>query len=97
MRKPISREEEAALPAFDDSEEAYRYFKKRYGDDFRFQGVEETGDGGKYWHCHLVLDQTVYQEGMRALSQGKPFMGLKLIESYQTVELMESGHVHIVH
>jgi len=97
MMKPISRGEEASLPSFKDAEDAYRYFRERFGRNFMFQKIEEAGDGRKYWHCHLVLDSEAYREGMRTLTEGKSLTGLDFLKSHQTVELMESGEVHIVH
>lgn len=97
MIKPISREEEANLPTFKDAEEAYRYFKNLYGKDFAFQKIENAGDGQKYWYCHLIIDRPVYEQGMRTLASMETATGLDFLKSFQTVEIMESGHVHIVH
>lgn len=99
MIKPISREEEAALPAFNGAEEAYRYFRETYGDRFAYQGIETTGNGERYWLCHLVIDRDAYLQGMRELAgESAPTIdGLRFLRSYQVFELMESGSIHIVH
>lgn len=99
MVKAISREDEARFPAFRAADDAYRYFKKAYGKDFAFQKTESTGDGDRYWLCHLIIDRDAYLQGMRELSGlGKQASdGRKLLQSYQVIELMESGSVHIVH
>ena len=97
MIKPISREEEANLPTFKDAEEGYRYFRDKYGKDFAFQKIESAGNGERYWYCHLIIDREVYEQGMRTLAGINPSLGLEFLKSYQTIEIMESGHVHIVH
>lgn len=99
MIKPISREEEARLPAFKGAEEAYRYFREVYGDRFAFQKIETIGDGERYWLCHLIIDRDVYLQGMRGLAGKSALMvdGMRFLQSYQVFELMESGSIHIVH
>lgn len=106
MGKPISREEEASLPRFNSAEEAYRHFRGVYGRDFAFLSVEKAGNGEEYWHCHLILDRAAYELGMEALmgqsarkGDGNVLRpsGIEFLRSHQTVEIMESGSVHIVH
>ena len=95
----ITREMESALPSFKSHEEAAAYFKEQYGSDFVFQSVEPIGDMNCYFYA-LVVDHGIYRKGRMLLTKGQAVtgdLGLKFIMSYQPVQIMEDGHIHIVY
>ena len=96
MAEKFTRGEEASLPGFESAEEAFAYFRQRYGKDFSFQGSQLIG-GVECWFCNLILDRETYRKGMRELRRGNPVMGLEFAMSYQPFELYGSGHVHIIY
>ena len=99
MVKPISREDETNIPAFSSHKEAASFFKETYGADFVFEGSEMVGDIICYFYS-LVSDHGAYRKGRKLLSQGQSVsgeFGMKFISSYQPVQIMENGNVHIVH
>lgn len=99
MLNPISRQEESTFPTFTSHEDAAAFFKKRYGADFIFQDSEPIGEQLCYFYA-IVINQKDYNDGRQLLSKGKPIsgeLGLKFLLSYQPVQIMEDGSVHIVH
>ena len=96
MAEKFTREEELNLPEFKSAEEAYAYFRQRFGKDFSYQGTQMVGDR-ECWFCNLILDRDVYKKGMKELRMGTPVMGLEFARSYQPFELFESGHIHIIY
>lgn len=96
MRGWISREEEAELPEFDNFEQAWKFFVKKYGGDMILESVEVI-DGVKCYFCGLVVDWENYKEMGRRLEAGEPLLGIKYIECRQPVQIFEDGRIHIVH
>ena len=92
----ISRQEEAELPAFTDHEQAKAYFREKHGDAFVVQDVEII-DGQNCYFCALIVDRETYYTGRRKLMQGHAVMGMEFPQSYQPIQIMEDGSVHIVH
>lgn len=95
MVKPISREDEASIPEFTSHHEAIKYFKEKYGPDFRY----EEYDSECHFFC-LVLDHEAFRKGRNAMAKGEPLTGdaaLSFIYSYQPIQIFENGNVHIVH
>lgn len=95
MAEKFTREQELELPSFESAEEAYTYFRSLYGKDFSYQGSQEI-DGVECWFCNLILNRSVYENGMKELRMGTPVMGLEFPMSYQPFEL-HGGHVHIIY
>lgn len=96
MAKRITRQEEAELPAFSSHKEAREWFKARYGDDFMLTGSELIGDEICYFY-NLILDRALFEAESKKLHDGVMTDGMKLINSYQSIQIMDSGNVHIVH
>ena len=92
----ISRQVEAELPAFADHEEAKAYFREKYGDAFIVQSVEEI-DGQSCYFCALIVDRETFYAGRRKLMLGNAVMGMEFLKSYQPIEIMEDGNIHIIH
>lgn len=113
LEKParkISREEEARLPGFSSHVEAREHFSRKYGASFVAIDSFPLGDKRICYEYHLVLDREAYARGMRALyklSQGEAesstssspgtTSGIQLLHSYQKIEIMDDGSVHILH
>lgn len=93
----ISRKAEAEIPEFDSHENARYYFKNKYGDSFVMANSMMVQDEKVYIY-HLILDRKNYFDGVKKL-QADGFIkdSLDFINSYQPVEIFESGRIHIVH
>ena len=97
MAEKISREAEAQIPAFKDAREAIAWFKEKYASDFILQDTEPIG--GELCHFYaLVHDWEAYMKGRKQLQmQGGHAVGLEFLLSYQPIQIMADGSVHIVH
>lgn len=96
---PISRQDESSFPEFNNHDEAAAFFKEKFGADFVLESSENVGDMICYFYA-VVTDHAVYHKGRRLLLQGQPVtgdLGLQFIQSYQPVQIMENGNVHIVY
>ena len=91
----ISRQEEATLPIFRSHEEASLYFEEEYGEKFVFEESSDTGDG-IYFFYRLITDEEAYIQGVSDLNSNG-FVGLEFLNSYQPIQIMEDGSIHIVH
>lgn len=99
MKFPISRQDESSFPDFTSHKEAASFFKEKFGSDFVFESSEIVGDMICYFYS-VVSDHGVYRKGKKLLSQGQSVSGefaMQFIASYQPVQIMENGNVHIVH
>lgn len=96
MIQKITRKAEAELPSFHSHEEAKKYFKEQYGNDFILAG-SETIMGEKCYFYYILLDRAAFEEGTRKLQAGIHDASLEYLESHQPVQIMESGSIHIVH
>lgn len=96
MNKKITRQEEAELPEFKSHTEARAWFKEKYGDDFMLTGVEPIGDQKCYFY-NLVLDRKEFNRFMEEAQQTIIVSAASFIDSYQPVQIMEDGSIHIVH
>lgn len=96
MAEKFTRDQEQALPDFENAEEAFMYFREKYGKDFSYQGTQRVGDLD-CWFCNLILSRDTYERGMKELRMGTPVMGLEFAMSYQPFELFEDGHIHIIY
>lgn len=96
--RKISREDEAHLPEFSSHAAARRYFVKIYGDNFVAVNSFLISDDRICYEYHLVLDPDAYAEGMRKLCVENGFSdGGEFLHSYQKIEIMDGGSVHILH
>lgn len=92
----ISREEEARIPQFDSHEEAREWFKARYGDAFMMTDSEYIG-GQKCYFYYLILDPEAFHKGQKEMQENGYSAGLAFMKSYQSIQIMQDGSVHIVH
>ena len=98
--KKITREAEAALPKFRSHREARLWLKLRYGDALELEESFIAGEGDDETICYrysLVLDREVYEKGIRQLVQGSMSDAGDFLASYQTIEIMLDGSVHVIH
>lgn len=93
----ITREEEAKIPSFISHDEARKWFKEKYGDNFMMTSSELI-DGQKCYFYNLILDRNVFEVGQRELKK-EGFMkdALTFLGSYQSIQIFEDGSIHIVH
>lgn len=99
MKFPISRQEEQSFPEFHSHKEAASFFKEKFGSDFVFESSELIDDMMCYFYA-VVVDHSVYHKCRRLLSDGKSVsgdLGMKFISSYQPIQIMENGNVHVVY
>ncbi|UDY80673.1 hypothetical protein [Geobacillus phage GR1] len=96
MKKWISRKEEQEIPEFKSHNEARKYFKDKYGDNFQMSDSEII-DGMKVFFYYLIIDEKAFSEGQKLLREGKPVSGLEFIGSHQPIQIYENGTIHIVH
>lgn len=100
MIKKITREEEAQIPAFQSHQEARDWFKRKYKDAFMLTDSDDTGDE-KWYFYDLILDRKKYEEGRWHIQTPpksvKTRYALDFLTSYQSIQISEQGHIHIVH
>lgn len=96
MNFPISREDEGSFPEFASYEEAKTFFTERFGSDFILQDIEDINGQQCYFHA-VVVDWEQYKIGQLQFSRGEAVTGLDYISSYQPVQIMQDGSVHVVH
>ncbi|MDN7240973.1 hypothetical protein QWY14_04185 [Planococcus sp. N028] len=91
----ISKQEEAELPTFKNHEEAINYFEEKYGEKFVFEESAET-DNGICFFYRLIIDEEAYIKGVTELN-ATGYVGMKFKNSYQPIQIMEDGSIHIAH
>ena len=91
----ISRQEEAELPKFKSHEEASHYFEEKYGEKFVFEESSDIGDGICFFY-RLITDEEAYIKGASELN-ANGYVGMEFMNSYQPIQIMEDGSIHIVH
>lgn len=96
MAKKITREEEAHIPTFDNHKEAREWFTIKYGDDFIPAGSEIISDEICYFY-YLLLDRATFEAEYRKLQEGRLGDAMAYLKSYQSIEIMSRGGVHIIH
>lgn len=96
MKFPITREDESCFPSFASYEEAKMYFTERFGSDFILQDIEDIDGQRCYFHA-VVVDWEKYKAGRLQLQRNGHIIGLEYILSYQPVQIMQDGSVHVVH
>lgn len=97
MKYGISREEEAQLPEFKSHDEARKYFKEKYGNDFQMTGSDSCDDQKIYFY-RLILNRKVFEQMYKEMEQNG-FCGMTEERMFctQDIQIMEDGGVHIVH
>ncbi|MGK7377278.1 hypothetical protein ACSFXN_05510 [Planococcus sp. 1R117A] len=93
--KWISRQEEAKLPLFKSHEEASDYFEEKYGEKFVFEESSDVGNGICFFY-RLITDEEAYIKGVTDLNANGS-VKMEFIKSYQPIQIMEDGSVHIVY
>ena len=96
MAKKITREEEGKLPSFDNHRDAINWFKYKYIHDFRWFGTDTVGDEICHF-CAIILDRKAFETGRGMLLQGNAVAGTDYLNSFQVIEIFQSGRIHIVH
>lgn len=96
MRQAITREEEQSIPEFNSHDEARKWFKGKYGNAFMLTEAEEIGDEKCFFYV-LILDWTEYEKGQKEMEETGYISGTAYLRSRQSIQIMESGRVHIVH
>jgi hypothetical protein len=98
MNEPrkISREDEAKIPPFTSHDEARKWFKNQNGDQFMLVNSEVI-DGHKCYFNNLILNKEAYAQGQESLIKREQLKGLDYLFSYQSIEIFETGQIHIVH
>lgn len=96
MRFPISREDESRFPKFNSYDEARAYFVEKFGSDFIFQDVDDI-DGQQCFFHAVVVDWEKYKAGRLQLQRNGHVTGIDFVLSYQPVQIMQDGSVHVVY
>ena len=99
MTFPISRHDESTFPKFSSHSEAAAFFKGKFGMDFVLESSENIGGMVCYFYA-VIVDHAAYHKGRKLLSKGQPItgeLGMQFITSYQPVQIMDNGNVHIVY
>jgi hypothetical protein len=96
FEKWISREEEQEIPEFESHEEARKYFKEKYGDNFQLSDSEMIDDRKCYFY-YLIVDKEGYEEGMASMKKDGFVSGMRFMKSQQPIQIFEDGIIHIVH
>ena len=96
MASKITREEESKIPRFDSHKEARLWFIQKYGDDFE-PCTSEIIENEICYFYNLILDRKVYDQENRKLIEGRLGDAMALLSSYQSIEIMSTGSVHIIH
>lgn len=98
--RKITREDEAKLPSFRSHREARMWFAIKYGDAFQIEDSFVVGEGDDASVCYryaLILDRKAYEKGLRTLAQGSMTNADDFLKSYQSIEIMLDGDVHVIH
>ena len=94
----ISRQDEARLPKFSSHTLAREHFIQTYGDHFVAADSFLIGDERICHEYHLVLNPEAYAAGMSKLRTGQGFSDDgAFLHSYQKIEIMDDGSVHVLH
>ena len=84
--RKITREDEAKLPRFNTHREAKMFFAIKYGDDTSI-----------CYRYALILNREAYENGLRTLAQGSMTDADDFLKSYQSIEIMLNGTIHVIH
>lgn len=97
MNYGISRNEEFELPSFKNHNEARRYFRDKYGDNFLLTGIQNQLDGKIYFY-KLILNENVFREMNEELNNnGFCAMTDERMFCTQDIQIFSDGSIHIVH
>lgn len=93
----ISREEEYNLPNFKSHNEARKFFKDKYGNDFQMTSSDYY-DGQKIYFYKLILNRKVFEEMSKELQEnGHCAITEERMFCTQDIQIMQDGDIHIVH
>lgn len=77
--------------------EAREWFKEKYGDSFILTSSELIDDQIWYFY-YLIIDRKVFEADQKEMElKGIMTDAIKFMGSYQEIQIMEDGSVHIVH
>lgn len=96
MNKWISRKEEDEIPEFKSHDEACKWFKEKYGDNFMMEDSELI-DGQKCYFYQLIHDRVAWEKGQKELRDNGFTNGKDFMSAAQPIQIFEDGHIHIVH
>ena len=97
MIKPISNQEQAEIPAFTNYADAILWFKDRYGLNFVFVDSVLSDTEEILYYYHLVLDRETYDQETKKLKRAGASPSIRLMRSFQNIEIHENGNVRIAH
>jgi hypothetical protein len=94
----LTREYEANLPEFNSHDEARSYFKNKFGDSFVMMDSNVIG-GEKHYRYYLILDPEAFNKMQQELRENGHYADPDLsgLMSYQTIEIAETGEIHILY
>lgn len=98
--RKITRDDEAKLPHFNTHREARMFFLVKYGEAFQIEDSFVVGEGADATVCYryaLILDREAYEKGLRTLAQGSMTDADDFLKSYQSIEIMLDGDIHVIH
>jgi hypothetical protein len=101
-----TRDFDSTIPAFDSHDDAFAWFKSKFGKDFQFTGTDII-NGEKCYFYHLIghrKDYEFYQEYLKRagrvayqITEQNEAISENGMFSYNSVEIWESGGVHVVY
>ncbi|WP_419880583.1 hypothetical protein ACN6MY_13080 [Peribacillus sp. B-H-3] len=98
MHQRITETDDQELPAFESSEEASAYFKKKYGDDFILKSTKEI-NGEQIDIYVLVLDREAFRSGEEkwAKAHQEIIEESDFTSSFQSIGISSNGEVYIAY
>lgn len=105
--KKITRDEEHKFPRFNSHTEAREYFKSKYGHSFQMIDSDII-DGEKIYFYNLILDLDAHTKAIEEMGKkGLPLvlegdgtdtcLAFRYMNSYQKIEILETGAIHILY
>lgn len=91
----ITKQEESELPVFKSYKDAIHYFEEKYEGKFVFEESFDIGDGICFFY-RLITNEDAYIRGVSELN-ATGYVGMEFMNSYQPIQIMEDGSIHIVH
>jgi len=94
--KRLTRKFESDLPRFSSHTEARAWFKELFGDDFMISDTD-TIDGEKMWFYTLLVNRPEWEKGMSGLKTQGYSSGIDFLMSSHSIEIFDSGRIHVVY
>lgn len=95
LRK-ITQEEEMNIPLFPSHEQAKDYFLAEYGSENFVYKMTKEGAGELLHTYTLIVDHDAYKAGQAKLARFEMITGPEFTDSFQTIQITESGKVFII-